>query len=129
MNWKIKLLTQNHQIKDIIVYDFNNPTDAEYSALAQTGGLKIISCTPTKRLVANTQESKSLINDVCDEKYYFNAKTEAQYIRSLPKTEQNIVWLFYYAIATCLPSLILYFISPYLFIIFNILFSLWWFKK
>jgi hypothetical protein len=46
MDWIVKIKTQSGYVKDVIVYDYNYPSDAVEAALAQTGADIYINCSP-----------------------------------------------------------------------------------
>lgn len=46
MDWRVKLVTNKNQIKDVVVEDYVYPSDAKDAALAQTDGKYVISVTP-----------------------------------------------------------------------------------
>jgi hypothetical protein len=46
MDWIVKIKTQSGYVKDVIVYDYNYPSDAVDAALAQTGADNYIYCSP-----------------------------------------------------------------------------------
>lgn len=46
MDWKVKVITKNDYMKDVIVYDYPYPSDATDAAMAQTDAKSFISCEP-----------------------------------------------------------------------------------
>jgi len=123
-DWKVKVETQDHQIRTVTVQDFTYPSDASRAALAQSAGTRVISVTPSYH-----DEDDPRYNYYFDHDYHksdvsdYSTETRTYY------EETKLDWFSYYLIATSIPTLVLYFINPVFAIIFNALFLWWWYKK
>lgn len=123
-DWEVKVETQDHQIRTVIVQDFIYPSDASRAALSQSAAHRVVSVTP-------------VYHDEDDPRYdyYLNLdynKSEVSNYSTETRThheETTSDWVAYYLIATSIPTLVLYLINPVFAIIFNVLFLWWWCKK
>lgn len=117
-DWKVKVETQDHQIRTVTVFDFVYPSDASRAALSQSAGHRVISVVP-------------IYHDDDDRyNYYINPEPlEPRTYSSSNKEETEADWFMYYLVATSIPTGILLLINPVFAIIFNIIFLWWWYKK
>ena len=126
-DYKIKILTNSGQFRDVIIRDFVYSADAERAALAQTGGGQIRSVSP----YCDTPGLNT--NGLFDENYVHP-----------PRPQNNEDWdtsnwwdddgnltsegkLSQFIIFTIIPSLFLFAIHPILAILWNVGFSKMWF--
>lgn len=116
MDWEVQVITKDMQIKNVKVYDYNYPSDAQRAALAQTAAERVIWCqayTPS-----TNNESTSTYEPSCSEPEYI--EIDFDYSTTSGKVQGYIV-------ATLLPSALLWIVHPFLCIVFNLFFARWWF--
>lgn len=118
MDWEVQVITKDMQIKNVKVYDYNYPSDAQRAALCQTGADRVIWCQPYTPNTNN--ESTSTYDSGYSEPEYIYVDYDYDY----SKPEDNIAG---YIVATLLPSALLWIVHPFLCIVFNVFFARWWF--
>lgn len=116
-DWNVQVITEEGQIKNIKVYDYNYLGDAESAALSQTGGKRVIWASPfvesPKTDNVNTEGTKT-----------YSQKSYTVYDYSLRKDKISG-----FVSATLLPTIVLWLFHPFLAILFNILLARWWFTN
>jgi hypothetical protein len=122
-DYKIKILTNSGQFRDVIIRDFVYSQDAERAALAQTGGGQIRSVSP----YFDKPEEVSSSNE-----NYSHSRSDGEWDTSEPWWDDNGNLtsegkLSQFIIFTIIPTLFLFAIHPIVAILWNVGFSKMWF--
>jgi hypothetical protein len=117
MDWNVRVVTKHNQIKDVKVYDYIYPSDAESAAIAQTDAIRVITSNPIF-------EDSNTDNNFVD----LNQQNTSHY-----NSNNSYYWdnndLYGYLLVTSIPSTIFWLMSPVACCIFNAVLCYWWFKK
>ena len=121
-DYKVKILTNSGQFRDVIVRDFVYSSDAERAALSQTGGGQIRSVSPycdKPQEVSSSNES------------YSHSRSDGEWDTSNWWDEDGNLTsegkLSQFVIFTIIPTLVCIAIHPILAILWNVGFSKMWF--
>lgn len=120
-DWEVQLITKDGQIKTVKVYDYNYQSDAESAALSQTGGQRIIWCSPFRE---KTEYGSTSDND---NRPHYSPSVNYDNIEFDYSTKEGLI--VGYLAAAILPTILLLCINPILAILFNIAFARWWFTN
>jgi len=117
-DWNVQVFTQDGQVKNVKVYDYNYPSDAERAALSQTGGAKVIWSSPFCDTLGSDNEPTT------------QSSGGGFYVDMRPSdfdysTKEGLIGGF--ICATLLPTIILLLIHPIPAILFNLALARWWF--
>ena len=80
MDWIVKIKTQSGYVKDVIVYDYNYPSDAVEAALAQSGADTYINCSPYFDIEDRDTSSYQSSSSSSDGSYSTNPEAELEFI-------------------------------------------------
>ena len=120
-DWEVQLITKDGQIKTVKVYDYNYPSDAENAALSQTGGQRIIWCSPFREKTEYGNTSQNTSSNT-SRSYDYSSNIEFDY-----STKEGL--FAGYLAAAIIPTIFLWLINPIPAILFNIAFARWWFTN
>lgn len=133
-NWKVRLVTKGGQNKEVTMYDFNYPRDAESAALSQNDGVSIISSCiyiphPSSSFTIENRTKNT--NSFMSADEYDDCSYDPSFDYVEHKTSKYDDLYSYLGVMLLFSplSLIFLFVSPILFILIQIAFAYWWFSR